>query len=499
MPLRTFSRDQAWLLPPALEELIPTTHPARFVAAFVDALERSAWDAMDIPVEGNPKGAPAYHPRALLAAWLYGFMTGVRSTRKLEQACRDSIPYLWLTGWQHPDHNTLWRFYEANREQLRKLLKRTVHVALGLGLIDLAIEAVDGTKIAANAARDRTLNAAGLQRVLDRVDAAIADLAAQNVSGGDGALPALPEELCEATALRERVEQAKRRLEDEERTQVNLTDGDARLVRSHPGIIVGYNAQAMVSPVRKGYDAGFLITAAAVTTEPNDQGQLAPMIQSARETIGQVAATVADAGYHSGPNLEACAALGQRIVMPEAASKHVLEDLYHKDRFVYEALTGTYRCPEGKTLRFIGAKHKRSIGVLRGYRAAAQDCLACPAFGRCTKNGRLGRRLDIRSTDQALRTHRAWMQTEGAKALYKLRKTLVEPAFGILKEQQGARRFLLRGLAHVRAEWSLLAVALNLRTLWKLTIGRRRTGGSGRWHEHPMTPPTTTGLVGIVP
>ncbi|MCH7552524.1 MAG: transposase [Chloroflexi bacterium] len=280
MPLRTFSRNQAWLFPPTVEELIPLTHPARFVGAFVDALERSEWDAMEIPVDGNPKGAPSYDPRALLSVWLYGFMTGVRSSRKVEQACRDCIPYLWLTGWQHPDHNTLWRFYQANRQQLRKLLKRTVHVALDLGLVDLVLQAVDGTKVAANAARDRMVDAAGVERLLDRVDAALADLEAQNGGGAERSAPALPKELSEAKALKERIERAKKRLEDEERTRVNLTDTDAGLVRSHPGIMVGYNGQAVVSPVRQGKSAGLLITAAEVTTEPNDQGQLAAMIQA---------------------------------------------------------------------------------------------------------------------------------------------------------------------------------------------------------------------------
>ena len=113
MPLRDMDREQMWLLPPTLDELLPLDHPARFVAEFVDALDRAAWAKMGVGIEGDPLGAPAYHPRALLSVWLYGFMTNVRSCRKLEAACRDQIPYLWLTGWQHPDHNTLWRFYQG--------------------------------------------------------------------------------------------------------------------------------------------------------------------------------------------------------------------------------------------------------------------------------------------------------------------------------------------------------------------------------------------------
>ena len=110
-------REQMWLLPPSLDELLPLDHPARFVAEFVDVLDKEGWAELGVEIEGDPLGAPAYHPRALLCVWLYGFMTGVRSCRKLEAACRDQISYLWLTGWQHPDHNTLWRFYKIIARQ----------------------------------------------------------------------------------------------------------------------------------------------------------------------------------------------------------------------------------------------------------------------------------------------------------------------------------------------------------------------------------------------
>ena len=129
MPLREMNREQVWLLPPILDELLPLDHPARFVAEFVDALGREDWKELGVEIEGDPLGAAAYYPRALLSDWLYGFMTAIRSSRKLEVACRDQIPYLWLTGWQHPDHNTLWRFYKGHRQSMRKLFRRTVRTA----------------------------------------------------------------------------------------------------------------------------------------------------------------------------------------------------------------------------------------------------------------------------------------------------------------------------------------------------------------------------------
>ena len=94
MPLREMGREQIWMLPPTLDELLPLEHPARFVAEFADALDRDDWAELEVEIDGEVLGAPAYHPRALLSVWLYGFMTGVRSCRKLEAACGDQIPYL---------------------------------------------------------------------------------------------------------------------------------------------------------------------------------------------------------------------------------------------------------------------------------------------------------------------------------------------------------------------------------------------------------------------
>ena len=185
MPLRDFSRQQGWLLPPTLGELVAEDHSCRFVAAFVDGLDKDTWEELEIELEGNPIGAGAYHPRALLSVWIYGFMTGVRSSRKLEAACREQIPYMWLAGMHKPDHNTLWRFYKGHREQMRALLKRTVGTAVKAGLVDMALQSVDGTRIAGNAAKDRTFDAKGLRRLLDRVEGAIKDLEAQNSTGGD--------------------------------------------------------------------------------------------------------------------------------------------------------------------------------------------------------------------------------------------------------------------------------------------------------------------------
>lgn len=484
MPVRPLARARVWLLPPSLDELVGADHPARFVGAFVESLDELGWHELGVQPDGNPRGAPAYHPRALLGVWLYGFMTGVRSSRKLETACRDQLPYLWLTGWQHPDHNTLWRFYQTHRTELRRLLKRTVRVAVRAGLVDLAIQAVDGSKIAGSAARDRSLDAAGLQALLQRTETAIADLEAQNQAGEDAPAPRLPAAWTKAKVLQEQVGKALAQVQAEDGpSRVNLTDPDARIMKNARGYQVGYNGQAMVSSVvaAPGEQGGLFITAADLTNAPDDHGQLLPLLDQALENVGRAAAmTAADTGYHSGPNLVGCAQRGQPIVMPEARHK-ARRQPYAKEAFVYDAVTDRFRCPEGQWLAFIGRKRRHHKPVARVYRAAAGTCAGCPAFQTCAKGSPRGRTVTTGPEEEQLRQHQVWMATPLAKEAYRRRKVLPEPVFGILKEAQGARRFLLRGLAKVAAEWSLLATAFNLRTLHRIWARWQEPLGTGRW------------------
>ncbi len=452
-----------------MDELIPVDHPARFVAAFVDGLDRSAWMELGVAPEGEPLGAPEYHPRALLSVWVYGFMTRVRSSRKLEGACRDQLPYLWLTGWQRPDHNTLWRFYREHRKAMRRLFTRSVQTAVQVGLVDMAVQAVDGTKVAGNAAKERTYDREGLQRLLERTEATISELEMENETGDDPPPPRLPDALTKAERLRNEVKEAMQKLAAQEgRTRVNLTDEDAVLVKSRQGIVTGYNAQAVVSPLGSGATgrSGLVITAVEVVADPTDTAHLVPMLEQAKENTGRGATvSLADAGYHSGANVEACAGKELVIAMPEAQQR-ALSRPYHKDRFGYDKRTDTYSCPQGQALPLRRTKSSRGA-VVREYRAAGVVCRVCPAFGECTKNGVWGRRVQTGPHDAALRRHRTWMETQEAKTAYSKRKELVEPAFGILMEQMGLRRFLLRGLENVRAEWSMLATAFNLWTLWR--------------------------------
>ena len=357
---------------------------------------------------------------------------------------------------------------------MRELFKRTVGTAVAMELVDLAVQAVDGSKVAANATRDRTYDAERGARLLNRLEKAIADLEAQNEAGEDTPAVHLPEELADKRALREQVRQAMDDLASQESLKhINLTDKDARLMKTRQGIVPSYNGQAMVSPVTaEGEVTGVLITAVGLVDEPDDHTSFTPMLEQAEETTGSKAPmTLADAGYYSGTNLEDCAGRGQAVAMPESSLRQSRDHPYHKDRFAYDESNDSFMCPQGKVLPFERI-HIPPNGVrYRFYRAPGAVCRACPAFGVCTKS-KDGRNVTVGPYDAALRRHRAWMTTSAATEVYKLRKQMVEPVFGIIKEQQAGRRFLLRGLINVAAEWTVLATAFNLRTLWRVWRSR---------------------------
>ena len=425
-------------------------------------------------------------PRALLSVWLYGLMTGIRSSRKLEAACRDQIPYLWLTGWQHPDHNTLWRFYKEHRQAMRSLLKRTVRTAVAMELVDLAVQAVDGTRVAASATWDRTYDAGKLGKLFERVEKAIVDLEAQNEAGEETAATHLPMELADKEVLRERVRRAMDDLASQEGLkQINLTDQDARMMKTRHGIVPGYNAQAVVSPVEPDEEAArVLITAIDLVNEPTDYTRLIPMLQRAEEMTGVKAPlTLADAGYHSAAALEGCFERGQQVVMPEPSRGRALDHPYHKDRFTYDPDSDTYKCPQGKLLR-------RSAFMRRDrayqYVAHQEDCQSCPVKTRCLPSNQKRRYVALSMYYPLLLRVRERNQSAEYRERRR-RKTIAEGTFASL-DRLGWARSRLRGLWKVDCEGYLAGLAHNV-----LKAVRRLRGHAG------PTGPLEPGAVDPVP
>lgn len=472
MPFVECSREKKWLFPPTLDELVPQDHEVRFVAEFVEQV-----DLRNLGIEPAPasEGRPSYPPRMLLACWVYGFMVRVRSSRKMERACRERMPFMWLSGMTAPDHNTFWLFYKENRDGVRRILKETVVLARSLDLTSMVEHALDGSKIAGSAARSRTYDGEALQEMERKIEEQIADLERQNKEeeGKEERSGRLPQELAQAEALKAKVEEALQELGESGRGRVNLTDKDARLMKGPKGVEVCYNAQAMAEGKNR------IIVGADVVNEENDIGQLLPMLEATAEGLGGNAErTVADAGYFSGENVAECERKGLQVVIPEPQSRRKADSPdwpYHKGHFEYRAEDDTYRCPEGKVLTFshLTLERGKQVRVYRG-----RECEGCPARVECTRD-RQGRTLTQHSYDWAVMAHREKMKSEAAQALSGLRKTIVEPVIGIIKEQLDGRRFLLRGLRNVRAEWALLCAGYNL---WKIfRLWWRRRGSLAAW------------------
>lgn len=461
MPHREFTRSQVFLLPPALDEFLPMDHPARFVAEFVAGLDLEALGIDPVPAV---EGRPSYPPDLLLCCWLYGFLARVRSCRQLERACTENVAFMWLTGFQRPDHNTLWRFYQAHRDGLRGLFRQTVRLSVNVGLVDFALQAVDGTKIAASGAPRRTLGRAALADLLARVEANIAALEAQNAEEAEAGEPSwrLPKALQDQERLRERIQMGLEQLAEEPgRATVNLTDPDARLMKSAHGYLTGYNAQAIVD----GH-AGILV-GLDVTTGGADGPQLLPMVHEAEQATGRLPEElVADAGYSSATNVAAVQELGITFFAPPQAPSNLSQDPawpYHVSHFLYDALADRYTCPADRPVTFSHTSVLRGNPV-RVYRGRA--CQDCPVRGECTRDPK-GRTISRYEWHDAVAAHQQRMTTDKAKARMRRRSCLVEPVFGIFKEHFGFRRFLLRGLTEVRAEWLLAGSAYNLAKLYR--------------------------------
>lgn len=466
-------RNQSFLLPADVDEWIPSDHPARFVLAFVQELDLVS---LGIQAGTSPIGAPSYPTEVLLACWLYGFMDHKRSSRALERACRESLPYMWLAGLLQPDHVTLWRFYDSNRSAMKGLFRQTVRLAVKVGLVDFALQCVDGTKIPVGS-NDTLRRRGAVQKLLTAVDA---EIAAMEQREGSSEPPAKSAQRHKARAkkeeMRQRVRTALGQIEAEAQPEpaekgkepvAYTTDPEARLMKTRHGWAMGYNAQAMVDSKAQ------IIVAADVTQQNYDCDQLIPLLEQIEQEYGYCAAvTLADNGYCSVANLAAADGHTDLYTPDKGFAKRVQQDQpYDARHFIYHPEEDLLICPQGRSLTFVRDvldDHKRRR--CRQYQCHA--CDGCPVRAQCTTS-RHGRTVERTENASLLDAHRRKMSRETAKTLMKWRAALIESVFGTLKERQAAQRFLMRSLNKVKQEWYLLCAAFNLRKLYRDWVQKR--------------------------
>jgi transposase len=445
---RPVDRDTGFLMPPSVDEWLPERHLARFVAEVIEGLDLRAMTG-----DYRGSGEASYHPSVLLGLLVYGYATGVFSSRKLERATYDSVAFRFIAANQHPDHDTIATFRRRFLKQIEALFVQVLVMAREIGMLKLGTVALDGTKIHADASRHSALSYERAGQIELQLREEVGKLtamaeAADQADVADGM--SIPEELArrekrlaEIARARTIIEaRAKERYAREQAEyeakmaaraaksaetgkkpggrppvppveapgpadQVNLTDEESRIMpMPGGGFEQCYNAQAVVA------EGSMLVIAVDVVQAPNDKQQMQPMLEALAalpEALGETETMLADTGYFSETNVNACTAAGIDPLIAQGRQSH------------YPPLAE---------------------------RTAADP----PAPENPTPVEAMAYRL----------------QTQAGKKLYALRKQIPEPVFGIIKSVMGFRQFSLRGLEKVRGEWKLVTMAWNIKRMFAL-------------------------------
>jgi transposase len=424
---RSYLPKQDLLLPPSLGDWLPENHLVYFVSDVVDQLDLSCIHAV---YEKEKRGQPPYDPRLMTKLLVYGYCTGVFSSRRIQKRIQEDIPFKVLAAGNEPDFRTISEFRRIHLESLKNMFEQVLALALECGSIKLGKVSLDGTKLKANASKHKAMSYGRMmekqqqlkEEVKQLLEQAEAADEAEDQQYGDRRGDELPEELRRRDDRLARIKEAKKVLEQrardkalaegksaaeaklakpQDKDQYNFTDPESRIMPGADGIVQGYNAQAAVEPTL------LLIVGQTVTEASNDKRQLQPMVELIQQQSGQrPEAILADNGYCSEQNLEFLASADK----PECAIEGFIATGKQKH--------GEHRLPAKR-------------GPL------PQDATAVE---------RMKRKL----------------QTKVGKAIYAARKCVVEPVFGQIKQARGFRQFVLRGKEKVNGEWALLCLTHNI-------------------------------------
>ena len=419
---RPYDQDTLLLMPPSVRDWVgPDSLPA-FISDLVDELDLAPF----LAAHDEPRGMPPYHPRLMLKVLLYGYASGVTSSRKLEARLAADVGFMFLAGQAHPDHKTIAEFRRRHLGAFGALFLQVLVLCQEAGLVKLGRVALDGTKLKANASRHKAMSYGRMVEREAQLAAEVAAIlaeaeavdAAEDAEFGDARGDELPPELRTREGRLAKIREAKAALEQqarertgnpeavpEQRAQRNFTDPASRIMLSKPdGWVQGYNVGAAVDETAQ------VIVATIVTAETTDTRTLPVLVDQITANTGRSPRRLlADAGYASDDNLSALAERGIDAYIALGRDRH-----------------GATPPP--------------------------------PPRGRIpaglSRRERMGRKL----------------RTTAGRRHYARRKAIVEPVFGQIKEARGFRRFSLRGLEAVQAEWLLVAAVHNLGKLF--TSGR---------------------------
>lgn len=517
-----------WALPPEdrhqmvlysrrLDEAIPPLHEVRLLDEILGRLPWEKWEAR----YDSRLGRHAIHPRVLAGVLLHGLMTGVRSSRRLEQALVVRIDFRWLAEGRTIDHTTLSEFRRGFGAELKDLFVQVALIAREAELLPLTRLAFDGTRIKANNRRSGTRTPAELQKIRDELSQKFIELekqAAEEDARQKQLFPEgekqskLPRELADVARRRDKIDQALAALEQAEKDgeaipkRVPLTDLQCRVSpNKEGGFAPNYTPLATVDA-----DSGFIVSVDVIPMT-NEEQHLLAAVDDVKEQFGLKQAPdemLADGLLSTGPILagleergvtmyspvpdsgdnpalrddprqpvppERWAKLPTKTVRPRG-SKETQKQL-ERAAFVYDAEQNCYWCPQGKALPYQGTTSQMRSGtrIYRArYQAEAIVCADCPLKALCTQGETKTREISRDQFEEHRERLAERMATPEGKETYKKRRHPGERPFAVIKQQFGARQFLLRGLEQVKIEWRWLATAFNLKLLlarWRVQSG----------------------------
>jgi transposase len=456
MAYRYGDRKQKMLFPQSIDEYIPQEAPVRAYDVIVNSLDLQE---LGIEVDPDKVGCPQYDPKAMLKLLVYGYSYGVRSSRKLERETHYNLSFIWLTGGLRPDHKTIAEFRRRNKSALKEVLKQCARLCMGLELIEGNTLFVDGTKVRADASIKNSWTEERCRKHLKNIDGRIEQIlgeceALDEQEKDQPSLVKMKEQLREAETLKSRVKDILEELGKEQSQSTNTTDPDCTRFRSKQGSGAGYNAQIVVD------DKHGLIVSADVVSENNDVNQFANQIEQAHEVLEKKCEVAcADSGYADIDELEKIDEQDITVIVPSARQASGRQPgAFDKSNFTYDGHKDCFICPEGHILKYRRTENERSRKV---YRIKRSVCSECRHFGVCTRS-RIGRKVTrLLKEDLVEKLAKQYDRAE-SRQVYQLRKQKVELPFGHLKRNLKLDAFLLRGLAGVRAEMSVLASCFNI-------------------------------------
>ena len=454
--------DQVYLLPPALEDWVDKEHPARFVRDFVDSL-----DLRGLGFRGrrSPDGRPSYSDDLVLKIWIFGYFNDIRSSRKLERACREMMGFLWLTGLLTPDHNTLWRFFNRYADAIQSVFVETVTLAAEAGILGMSVHAVDGTKIRSRCSKDGAISKKQLLKALTDEEKRIAEYmedVARAEEEEEGQYR-LPDELTDAETRKKWIKERLEKLRSEKTESEQPTEPDARKMKDKGSFHYGYNAQAVVD-----VDSG-LIVASDVSNDQNDAHQLGHMARQAKQNLGSNAGELlADTGYATLPEIGELFEEGANVTvdLPRRLMARCGDSEFHASHFSYHEDDDVVICPEGKQLEFSCQKDERHGRYqVRVYRC--RHSKNCARKSQCCK-GKSARTIEISPHHKALEAQRRKNQDPDRRRAFRQLRARVETLFGQTKANREFRRFSAWGLNNARTQWMLMCTTENLRKLHRV-------------------------------